>query len=100
VILHIKRIALEGQHHTLQAALCRGQRFLENSFKRLVVSVDSHIRLAKEKLIKLVKTMDNCKCFSLDLRITLFSWGERAGAESDRLPLNISSVREESSRMK
>ena len=39
-----------------------------------MISVDSHIRLAKENLIKLVKSMDNYMCFFFDLCIALFSW--------------------------
>ena len=94
MILYLERVALESEHHTLQAAWCSSQRAFEDDFKGLVVTVNSHVRLAKEKLVELMKGMNDSESFLFNLSIALLSGSERAGTVSHRLPLDVSRVSE------
>ena len=87
-IFNIDQVMLEFQRHTLQAVRSRGKWACEDNLQGLVVCVYCDVALAKNWLIKFLKSMDNGKGLFLNFSIALFGWGKRTGAVCYWLPLD------------
>ena len=62
---------------------------VEDCFKGLVITVNGHVVLAKEKLIKLVKSVNDRKGFFFYLSVTPFRGRKGARTVCNRLPKNV-----------
>ena len=76
MVITVESVSLKVKHHALETAWDRGQRTIENGLQGLVFTMDNPIKLAKQKLVKLVKCMNDGQSFLLHLTILLFCWTE------------------------
>jgi len=59
VVLNAECVVLKRKHHALKTVWSRSQRALENGLQRPVITMEDHIRFAKEKFVKLVECMND-----------------------------------------
>ena len=57
-----------------------------------MITVNRDIRLAKEELVEFMEGMNDGESFFFNLGVALLGWGERAGAVSDWLPLDVARI--------